>query len=186
MEASIRKGNKFAPAPKKRYTKAAAVRHYTHAFMVEYIFRQSQCSPSDKILYVDFCGLRSLYELYCKECTGKKLAFSSFAREWNRRLCKGVVDPETAVQYVVNIRKSRSKGFKKCDRCCFLKMQIAGTAKTAKRAARQRKLEEHIEDINCDRETLARIQRMCITQESHAGFFIDAADSGKFAIPTTR
>ena len=65
-------------------------------------------------------------------------------------------------------------------------MRIAGTESKVRRAGLERKLQMHIADIDADRETLARIQRLCITRQNHAGFYIDAADSVKFAIPTTR
>ena len=186
-EALIRKGAKCPPPGKTRIVTASVMTLYAAAFMVEYIKKHSQCSPSDKILYVDFCGLRQLYALYRRECKGRRiLAQSSFANEWNKVLCKGVVDSETSVQYVVHIRRGRAKGFKKCDKCQYLKMRIIGAATSLKREARQRQLEEHMSDINSDREALARIQRLCITDESHAGFYMDAADSAKFSIPTTR
>lgn len=160
---------------------------YAAAFMREYIFKHSQSSPSDKILYVDFVGLRELYRRFTNELNGRKaIKMSYFSQLWTKALCKGVTDPETAVQYVVRIRKTRAKGFKKCDVCQCLKQQIAGTASRAKRAAKERKLSAHISDIDCDRETLARIQRMCIIRKNHCGLYIDAADSAKFAIPTTR
>jgi len=61
-----------------------------------------------------------------------------------------------------------------------------GTSNLAKRASLTRKLQQHVADITDDREALARIQRMCITHKQHAGFFLDAADSAKFSVPTTK
>ena len=170
--------------PQKRPLNASS---YVTAFISEYIFKQSQSSPSDRILYVDFLGLQDLHARYKKELCGRKaLKMSYFAKLWNKTLCKGVTDPETAVEYCVRIRKGRAKGFKKCDLCQFLKQQIAGSTNSVKRAAKERKLEAHIVDINADRETLARIQRKCIIFKNHCGFYMDAADSAKFAIPTTK
>ena len=184
-EALIRKGVKAAGVklPKNRVTNATS---YVRAFMSEYIFRHSQSSPSCKILYVDFCGCEKLHERYLQERTGfKTLKFSSFVKLWNEVLCSGVSDPETAEQYEVQIRKSHAKGFKKCNRCCYLKERIRGTSDLAKRESYKRKLQQHIDEITDDRDALTRIQRLCITNLEHCGFYIDVADSAKFQIPTT-
>lgn len=186
MEALIRKGTQsmdkgVIPKP-ITFSRSS----YARAFLTEFIFQHAQCSPSDKKLYVDFVGMGAVYEKYCKECTGPCLKRDSFVKEWDLLLRKGVVDPETATQYDVQVRQTRAQGFKKCDRCTYLKMRLCGTCNTVKRAGIQRLLDSHIADVSSDRETLARIQRLCITRENHAGFFLDAADSAKFSIPTTR
>jgi len=155
--------------------------------MADYIFRHSQSSPSDTILYVDFCGVKELHTKYTKELQeGQQcMKLSSFTGVWTKILRTGVTDPETSIQYVVRVRKSRAKGFAKCNLCELLKLRIRATANRTKREARIRKLRRHISSVGDDREALARIQRMCITRRNHCGFFIDAADSAKFAVPTT-
>ena len=186
IEARIRKGEKCIGVKlhRRHVTNATA---YCKAFMREYIFRHSQSSPSDTIKYVDFCGIKELHARYMGESSGtKKLRLSSFTKLWNTVLCEGVTDHETSCQYEVNIRKNRAKGFKTCNKCSYLKTKIAGTSSTTKRAAHERELQKHIDNINDDRETLARIQRLCITSKQHCGFYIDAADSAKFGIPTTQ
>ena len=65
-------------------------------------------------------------------------------------------------------------------------MRIVGTSDQTKKAAYRRKLTKHLDEIADDREELARVQRLCIRVKTHAGFYIDAADSNKFQIPTTR
>ena len=64
-------------------------------------------------------------------------------------------------------------------------MKVRGTRDVAKRQAYVRKYRQHIRDVCDDREELARIQRLCIVNKNHCGFFLDAADSNKFGIPTT-
>ena len=187
-EANIRKGSK-APETNvfnKRRDKLN-LRSYCEAFLVEYIFKASQYSPSDTTLFVDFCGLRLLYEKYKKDCRGKRcLKFSAFVITFKSVLLRGVTDPETSVHYKVHIRKSRSKGFSKCNVCMFYKMKRAGTDNITKKAEYSRKLQVHIQQVMDDRDELARVQRLCMTNKKHAGFYIDAADSCKFQMPTTK
>ena len=52
------KYNKGVRLPQKRPLNASS---YVTAFISEYIFKQSQSSPSDRILYVDFLGLQDLH-----------------------------------------------------------------------------------------------------------------------------
>ena len=86
----------------------------------------------------------------------------------------------------VRVRESRAKGFSKCNVCQYLKMKMRGTDNQAKRAAYERRLQKHVQMVYADREELARIQRLCMVDPHHAGFFLDAADSQKFSIPTTK
>ena len=188
-EALIRKGYKQPKPVRKKFFKPVSedATIYARAFMCEFIFKHSQSSPADSILYIDFKGQRELYVMYQKEVRGRRsLKFHYFCKVWNKVLCAGVTDPETGVSYEVQIRKSKAKGFKKCDRCQYLKMRISGATTKCKKVALERKLSAHISSITADREALARIQRLCITRENHLGFFLDAADSAKFAIPTTK
>ena len=91
-EACIRKGNSAPPAKQPKQPRLNDT-SYARAFMVDHIFRHAQRSPSDKILYVDFGGLRLVYKNYVKELKGRRaLMFSTFSREWNKVLCTGVVD----------------------------------------------------------------------------------------------
>ena len=186
VEANIRKGQKGLPAklPKKILTTASS---YARAFCREFVRKNNQSSPSDKIKYVEFTGIRDLFAAYEAEVDGcdKKLLCGSFVKTWEKVLRDGYVDPETAVIYEIRLKKKRAKGFSHCDICELLKMLMAGEADLTKRAAIQRRLDKHVGQVVDDREALARIQRMCITSRKHVGFFMDAADSNKFALPTT-
>ena len=186
-ESKIRKGAK-APEKRLRNKKIDVLNRgtYAQAFMRDYIFKHSQCSPSTTVLYVDLPGQDHLYKKYCRELKGKRcLSFSHIQRLWNRVLCQGVTHPETAVTYNVEVRKSHAKGFDKCARCEYCKMRIAGTDNQKTKAAYRRKLRNHLDMIADDRDELARIQRLCMRSATHTGFYIDAADSAKFQIPTT-
>ena len=154
--------------------------------MRDHVFKHSQYSPSDQVLYIDFIGVRSLFLHYKKELDGfPHMTYDTFGRVWNRVLCEGIEDPETSAHYVVNVRKSRAKGFAHCNVCEYYKHKIAGTRNVTKKAAYQRKLHHHILDVLDDRKELARVIRQCITNPKHSGFYIDAADSCKFQVPTT-
>ena len=158
-------------------------------FAGEYIVQHSQASPSDTFLYVDFCGIKDLFGRYEKEIHhGKQRALSahSFKALWRQVLLQKYTDPETSSTYSVRIRTNRSKGFATCSTCSYYKLQLLGCAHVSKRTIYQRKLTLHLEDISDDRETLARISRICIVLINHFGFYIDAADSCKFPLPTTR
>jgi len=65
-------------------------------------------------------------------------------------------------------------------------MKMRGTDNQTKRATYERRLQKHIKEVYADREELARIQRLCMVDPHHAGFFLDAADSQKCSIPTTK
>ena len=97
----------------------------------------------------------------------------------------GVTNPETSIHYSVEVKKKKKKGFKNCDCCSYYKMLIRGASDLTRRRIYQRKLQKHIREVYDDREELARIQRLCIVNRNHCGFFLDAADSNKFGIPTT-
>ena len=187
VEASIRRGQHAPSKPAINRRKIALNRStYAIAFLQEYVFKHSQSSPSAEILYVDFCGLKSLYNLYKQDCKGfKTLAFTTFTTCWSHVLNEGVTDPESSKHYTVVVRKSRAKGFAKCNVCEYYKHKISGTSDVTKKAAYRRKLQKHVKEIMDDREELARIQRLCIRNQTHSGFYIDAADSCKYQLPTT-
>jgi len=187
VEARIRKGElAVAPTlPKQKYSNASS---YARNYMCAYIFQHSQSSPSDTILYLEHLGNDKLFKAYRAETEKhtSKLGSSHFLKEWRRVLNEHVTDPETSVQYKVVILQSRAKGFSLCNQCKYFQMRMRGTKNWSKRAEYQRKLKKHICAINDDREELARIQRLCIINREHCGFYIDAADSAKFQVPTTQ
>ena len=190
IEASIRAG-KLAPELKlPKHTKSwISGKSIARAFMTTYIFTHSQSSPSGNHLYVDFCGLKNLHDIYSQKDffdAYKKLDIKPFRNEWNRLLLDGVTDHETAVHYTVEIRKSKSKGFKHCFWCEYYKALMRGTNKVAKRLAVEREFMLHLAAVYDDRDELARVIRLCMTDKKHFGFYLDAADSNKFQVPTTR
>ena len=128
VEALIRRGVKAVPERRAKIL-TLNVTAYTRAFIHDYIFHHSQCSPSCKILYVDHIGAASLYERYRKEMRDRRmLLFSSFQKLWQEVMNLGVTDPETAVHYAVQIRNNHAKGFVKCDICSYWRCKIQGTA----------------------------------------------------------
>jgi len=156
--------------------------------MRDYISKHSQNSPSVTKIYVDHVGNHEMYKIYLKEATEKKykhIEEGCFENVWRELLKVGITNPETSVHCTVEVRKKKAKGFADCDCCSYYKMLICGTSDTSLRRAYQRKLDKHIRDVYDDREELARIQRLCIVDSKHCGFFLDAADSNKFGIPTT-
>ena len=187
IEAQIRKGAAGVPLRKKRELLVNTT-SLARAFMREYIFKHKQDSPSVTTIYVDHIGNRELYKLYVKEATEKGYKYlepPSFVEAWRQLLDDGVDDPETSVHSKVEIRKRSAKGFADCNRCSYLMMKIRGTSDVAARQVYTRKYNKHIREVYDDREELARIQRLCIVDNRHCGFFMDAADSNKFSIPTT-
>ena len=187
-EACIRQGKHW---PEKvvldKRSQALNLSTYCIAFLKEYIFKNSQCSPSRNVFYVDFCGLKTLYTMYCKDSKGmRRVKFSTMCKLWTDVLCDGVTDPETSVHSRVVIRKTRAKGFQQCNKCCYFKCRLSGTTDVNKRATYQRRLQAHIAEIMDDREELARVQRLCMRSSKLCGFYIDAADSCKFRLPTTK
>ena len=187
-EARIRSGFRAPKEPKNsRRLDLLNRTTYMRAFLRDYCLKHGQSSPTDTILYVTYCGLKSLYTKYLKEMRGfHPVSMSTFTKGWNYVLCRGVTDPETAVQYQVAILKSKAKGFSKCNMCQYYKMKITSTSDMKKQTAYKRKLMQHIDDIMDGREEIARVQRQCCTDPRHAGFYIDAADKNKFQIPTTK
>ena len=186
-EARIRKGFK-APKVRKSSRRLDLLNQttYMHAFMRDYILKHAQRSPSDTILYVSAVSVRTMYDKYKAERAGYRiLALKTFQKGWSHVLCSGVTDPETSLQYEVRMLKSRAKGFAKCNRCQYLKMRLAGTSDQQKKAVYKRKLTQHLEAIMDGREEIARVHRLCSTDRRHKGFYIDAADSNKFQLPTT-
>ena len=185
-EAAIRRGERGHPGPRTDLQPRLNKSSYARAMMTEFCIKHSQCSPADTIMYVDFCGVSKLFKLYAAELPRKKrLKFSSFKKIWRKLLRDGLYDPETAVHFTLRIRKTRARGFAKCNLCEYFKCKMRGTSSRTKRAGYQRGLQKHIDEINEDREELARIQRWCMRCRTHCGFYIDAADSAKFQIPTT-
>ena len=106
MEALIRSGAKAPPVRKKKIKPGLDRSSYARAFLTEYIFRHSQSSPADTILYVDHMGTRNVYTLYSKEIEKKenRVSFDWFARLWARVLGEGVTDSETGTSYDVCVR----------------------------------------------------------------------------------
>ena len=158
------------------------------AFMREYIWNHSQKSPSITKIYVDHIGNHEMYDIYLEEANSKSYKVidpKSFNNVWRELLQNGITNPETSVHVSVEVRKRKAKGFSECDRCSYLKMLIRGTSDMSLRQAYQRKLQRHVKDVYDDREELARIRRLCVCDKNHVGFFLDAADSNKFGIPTT-
>ena len=193
LEAQIRKGvkNKTSKHNSTRhYKKSIATRTaLCKAFIIGYVLNHSQFSPVDLQCEIDFCGMRELYQRYQDKCLKgcrKKIKFHYFERLWREVMETGVTDPETSVHYKCNVRKSRAKGFKKCNTCQYWKNKRDGSGDATKRAFYQTKLDRHIADVDDDRAELARIVYLCSSNEKHVGFYIDAADVGKFQIPTTK
>ena len=190
-EAAIRRGNSI-PVAYKPGRNLSNRSLFARTFISDYILKHSQYSPADTILYVEFrgrravSGRRALHDRYVKESAiYKPLKKEAFYREWNRVVAGGVVDPETSILYQVRVRKKHAKGFAKCNQCELWKNRIAGTGDVSKRAGFRRKLDEHVSEVQYDREELARVIRLCLRDRKHAGFYCDAADSAKFQVPTT-
>ena len=190
VEALIRKGVKAIPM--KMNKKVVMDRSsYLRAFLKNYIFEHSQGSPADTKLYLDHIGNSELYNVYLNEINsknkgGQPVGLAWFTKQFNKTLRDGVTDSETGVRYQTYIMKSSAKGFSACNFCKYIQMRMSGTSNLAKRSAYQRKYQKHIDEVYADREELARIQRLCIVNPHHCGFFIDAADSNKFQLPTTK
>ena len=190
IEAKIRAGD-LAPELKMPNKSKALLtgESIARAFMTTYIFSHSQNSPSGTHLYVDFCGMAKLHAMYKAKkffVAFEKLDIDAFRVAWNKVLREGVTDYETAVHYTVEIRKSKSKGFKKCYWCEYFKAKMRGTTKLAKREGIEREFMRHILAVYDDRDYLARIIRLCMTDIKHFGAYFDAADSNKYPLPTTR
>ena len=187
IEAQIRKGAEGVAIRKhKEFTVNPT--SLARAFMCEYIFKHKQDSPSVTKIYVDHIGNSDLFDKYVAEAKKKKyksLQRPSFDEVWRDLLKVGVTDPETSVHIEVEVRKRTAKGFKDCNCCSYYMMKIRGTGDVILRQAYKRRYRKHILEVYDDREELARIQRLCIVDSKHCGFFLDAADSNKFGIPTT-
>jgi len=143
-----------------------------------------------RLLYAEHEGLDKMHDLYVKELhkQGRQeygLEKRHFQRVWKALLLEGVTNHETSVSFEVEELKNRAKGFSICDICKYYQMLMLGTSDLARRATYQRRLNKHLAAVRDDREELARIQRLCIINKHHCGFFLDAADSAKFQIPTT-
>ena len=187
-EARIRKGEKSVAPRIQGNKKVASAKSYARAYLRNYVFKTSQASPSDTILYVEHVGSRQLFMDYAKETLHqlKKLGKPAFLKQWQYVLQNGVTDPETSTSYKVVILQSRAKGFAMCNDCKYFQMRMRATRDWTKRAEYQRRLRSHLDLVRDDREELARIMRLCITNPRHVGFFLDAANSAKFQVPTTQ
>ena len=139
---------------------------------------------------MEHVGSSTLYNQYKQETSEhkKRLNKKSFLTQWAQVVRLGVTDPETSAHYRVVILQSRAKGFAVCNDCKYFQMRMRSTKGKdwTKRAEYQRKFQQHLALVTDDREELARIQRLCITNQRHCGFFLDAADSAKFQVPTTQ
>ena len=127
-----------------------------------------------------------LNEINSKNKGGQPVGLAWFTKQFHKTLRDGVTDSETGVRYQTYIMKSSAKGFSACNFCKYIQMRMSGSSNLAKRSAYQRKFQKHIDEVYADREELARIQRLCMVNPHHCGFFIDAADSNKFQLPTTK
>ena len=81
------------------------------------------------------------------------------------------------------MRKSKARGFAKCDTCEGLQADIAAAQTHEETEIFLRKLREHHQSVKYDRIELARIARLCKSDSRHMGFMIDAVE--KFQLPTT-
>ena len=134
------------------------------------------------IKYIDFhAGTEELYRQYADEVT-KPLKLLPFKKVWSTPLLKvGVTDPETGVDYSsVYLNKNRAKSFTKCNKCQYFQMRLRGTTDMTIRASLQCRFHQHLAEVTDDREELARIQRFCMVNKHHCGFYLDATDSAKF------
>ena len=112
--------------------------------------------------YVEFNGLKMLYDLYRKESSRSKfriLSRSYFSSLWQKQMRRGVTDPTTGRHFNTYIRTIKARGFSKCDRCEFLKHKIRCSKTQNARRAYSAKLESHCNIVKADREELARIAR---------------------------
>ena len=188
VKTQIRKGYK-CPAPRRMKEFVVNPTSLVRAFMCDYIWNHTQKLPSVTEIYVDHVGNRDLYKKYLNEAKEKKydhIEESSFENVWRELMKVGVTNPETSTQCTVKVRVRHAKGFSDCNCCSYYKMRMRGTSDVSLRQAYQRKLQNHIQDVYDDREELERIQRLCIVKPNHyCGFFLDAAESNKFSIPTT-
>ena len=112
--------------------------------------------------YVEFNGLKMLYDLYRKESSRSKyriLSRSYFCALWQKQMRRGVTDPTTGTHFNTYIRTIKARGFSKCDRCEFLKHKIRCAKTSNARRTYSAKLESHYNIVKADREELARIAR---------------------------
>ena len=186
VESSIRKGHKTPKRASLQNRWTATDRSaYARSFIRDYIFTNSQYSPSATIVYVEFT-FAHLYSVYKSLGVGRRvLSKTGFHNQWQRVLCAGVTDPQTAKTFTVAIRCKTAKGFDKCNTCEYYASKIAGASNASKKATWQRRRAMHVQEVLDDREELARIKRLCMTDPKHTGFYFDAADSCKYGVPTT-
>ena len=83
------------------------------------------------------------------------------------------------------MRKSKARGFSKCDTCENINSDIADAKTHEEMEIHLEKLRKHHQSVNADRVEVARIARLCKSDKRHVGFMIDAVDKQKFQIPTT-
>ena len=119
--------------------------------------------------YVEYVGLKVLYDSYRNEATKTKykvLSRSYFHNLWLRTMRKGVTDPSTAVQFTTFVRTSRARGFAKCNRCEYLKAKMTQSVNKTHRDAYGEMLAKHYASVNLDREELARYARSLLVPPS--------------------
>jgi len=108
-----------------------------------------------------------------------------FYQLWLELLDTGVVDPASGKHHDCEVRKTRARGFAKCDKCERLNSKIADAETNEEMEIHLNALREHHESVRQDRMEVARIARLCKSDPRHVGFMIDAVDKNKFQIPTT-
>ena len=108
-----------------------------------------------------------------------------FYQLWLELLEQGVVDPLNGKHHECKVRKTRARGFAKCNTCECLNAKIADALTHEEMQIHLNALREHHESVKQDRVEVARIARLCKSDPRHVGFMIDAVDKHKFQIPTT-
>ena len=112
--------------------------------------------------YVEFSSIKQLYDAYNKELLANKrrgVALSYFRKLWQNVMMTGVTDPSSGKWYRTEIRRKTCRGFSKCDVCELLKSLARSSSSKKKSEAYLQQLQQHLQDVHDDRETLARIAR---------------------------
>ena len=108
-----------------------------------------------------------------------------FYQLWLELLDTGVMNPTSGKHHDCKVRKTRARGFAKCDKCENLNSKIADAETNQEMEIHLDALREHHESVKQDRIEVARIARLCKSDPRHVGFMIDAVDKNKFQISTT-